>query len=75
MMRSTLRAALRRWGWRIGTWLAAKRRLRARPQDVHRQLYRTQTRGMGVRVTEWLRNRLRPGWLRLHPGEPKPPNP
>jgi hypothetical protein len=47
------------------TWLAARRRLPARPDDVERQLYRHQTRGMGLRMTEWLRDRLRPAWLRL----------
>jgi hypothetical protein len=47
------------------TWLAARRRAPVRPEDVQRQIYRQQTRGMGLRMTEWLRDRLRPGWLRL----------
>ena len=47
------------------TWLAAWRRVPARPEDVQRQLYRQQTRGMGLRMIEWLRDRLRPSWLRL----------
>jgi hypothetical protein len=37
----------------------------ARPEDVERQSYRQQTRGMGLRWTEALRDRLRPGWLRV----------
>jgi len=38
----------------------------SRPEDVERHLYRQQTRGMGLRMTEGLRDRLRPGWLRVH---------
>jgi hypothetical protein len=32
---------------------------------VQRQLYRQQTHGLGLRMTEWLRDHLRPRWLRL----------
>ena len=58
--------------WLLGTWLAAQRRPRVRPADVARQLYRAQTRGMGLRVTEWLRDHLRPAWLRVRPGDDDP---
>jgi hypothetical protein len=51
--------------WLLGTWLAALRRAKARPEDVQRQVYRAQTRGMGLRLSEWLRDRLRPTWLRV----------
>ncbi len=34
---------------------------------VRRHMFRAQTRGMGVRWTEWLRDRLRPRWLRVRP--------
>ncbi len=63
--RPTRRAAL--WGriWLLSSWVAARRRLRVRPEDVQRQVHRHQTRGMGLRMSEWLRDRLRPGWLRL----------
>jgi hypothetical protein len=36
-----------------------------RPEDIRRQFYRSQTRGMGLRMTDWARDRLRPDWLRL----------
>jgi len=36
-----------------------------REQDVQRHVYRDQTRSIGVRMTEWLRDRLRPRWLRV----------
>ncbi|MCK4341569.1 MAG: hypothetical protein KAY37_07600 [Phycisphaerae bacterium] len=49
----------------LSTWLDAHRRPKVRPEDVRRQLYRQQTRGMGVRMTEAWRDRLRPTWLRL----------
>jgi hypothetical protein len=54
------------WAWTFVTWLAARRRAVVRPTDVARHLYRRQTRGLGLRMTAWLRDRLRPGWLRLH---------
>jgi hypothetical protein len=34
-------------------------------EDVRRAAYRTDTRGMGVRMTSFLRDRLRRGWLRI----------
>ncbi len=46
-------------------WLAFRMRSRARPEDVQRQLFRHQTRGMGLRMTDWLRDRARPRWLRV----------
>ncbi|MGD8451048.1 MAG: hypothetical protein PVJ57_04460 [Phycisphaerae bacterium] len=60
-----VRLAAWRWLWSWGTWWASFRRPRVRPEDVRRHLYRQQTRGMGVRWSEWLRDRLRPTWLRL----------
>jgi len=51
--------------WRLGTWIAARRPVRVRDEDVARHLYRAQIRGMGLRMTEWLRDRLRPRWLRI----------
>jgi len=54
--------------WTLGTWLAARRRPRIGPEDVQRHLYRQQTRGMGLRMSEWLRDRLRPRWLRVRRG-------
>jgi len=52
--------------WSLGAWLAGRRRPGAAPADVARLEYRTQARGMPLRMTEWLRDRLRPAWLRLH---------
>ncbi len=51
--------------WDLGTWLAARRPIEAGADDYRRFDYRTQTRGMGLRMTDWLRNRLRPRWLKL----------
>ncbi len=51
--------------WALAVWLSARRAARA-DGDAHRRLdFRTQTRGMGLRLTEWLRDRMRPGWLRV----------
>ncbi len=51
--------------WIVAVWFASRRRARPRPEDYSAHLYRTQTRGMGLRLTEWLRDRLRPGWLHI----------
>ncbi len=51
--------------WLLGTWLADRGRPRITPDDLSRYEYRQQTRGMGLRMTEWLRDRLRPRWLRV----------
>jgi len=51
--------------WRLGGWLAARRRPKVLPEDVQRWAFRHQLRGMNVRLTERLRDRLRPSWLRL----------
>jgi len=66
------RARRRRWWaraatliWNLGGLLGSRRRPVATPEDVRRFEYRTQTRGMGLRLTEWLRDRLRPRWLRI----------
>ena len=63
------RAALFGRLWLVGTWLAARRRAKVRPEDVQHHLYRQQTRGLGLRWTEWLRDRLRPRWLRVRRDE------
>jgi hypothetical protein len=39
------------------------------PADVARQVYRDQLRGRGLRLNEWLRDRLRPNWLRVRRGD------
>jgi hypothetical protein len=62
------RAALLSRLWLVGAWLASRRRPRVLPEDVARHIYRSQTRGGGLRMTEWLRDRLRPAWLRLRKG-------
>ena len=46
----------------------------ARPADVQRHLFREQTRGMGLRMTDWLRNHLRPHWLRVRPAAEETPD-
>jgi hypothetical protein len=51
--------------WALGGWLASRHRAAARAEDIARHEYRTQTRGMALRITEWLRDRLRPSWLRV----------
>lgn len=51
--------------WAALSWLLARRRTRLEARDGLRGDFRTQTRGGGFRVTEWLRDRLRPGWLRM----------
>jgi hypothetical protein len=64
-----LRRRLRSWlstvTWVLGGWLGSRRRAAVRSADVAQHDYRTQTRGMPLRMTEWLRDRLRPAWLRL----------
>jgi hypothetical protein len=55
--------------WALGGWLASRRWSEVRAEDVARHDYRAQTRGMGLRMTEWLRDRLRPSWLRLRRDE------
>jgi hypothetical protein len=41
------------------------RRLSEDEQAVSRLDFPTQVRGRGWRITEWLRDRLRPRWLRV----------
>lgn len=64
-----LRSAVLARLWLLGVWVAARRRVRARTEDVQGQVYRQQTRGMGVRMSEWLRDRMRPTWLRVQRDE------
>lgn len=56
--------------WIAGGWYASRRRPRVLPEHVERLTYREQTRGLGLRLTERLRDRLRPAWLRLHRAPP-----
>jgi hypothetical protein len=51
--------------WLALTWWRARRRLPATAEDVARLDFHQQLRGRGLRMTEWLRDRLRPGWLRM----------
>jgi len=60
-----LRAVLVKWLWSCGAWCASWRRPRLRPEHFRRHLFRQQTRGMGLRMSEWLRDRARPSWLRI----------
>jgi hypothetical protein len=65
-------AALRhgsRLAWLLLTWLAARRRRRGSAGQYQRHIFRTQVRGAGIRMTEFLRDRLRPGWLRVRRGD------
>ncbi len=51
--------------WSLAAWLAARRRVRVPDAVALATDFRSQTRGRGLRMTEWLRDRLRPSWLRL----------
>ncbi len=60
------RLVLWRRAWWLATWLAERRRPRpATPTDVEKHVFRHQTRGMGLRMTEHLRDEMRPRWLRV----------
>lgn len=56
------RAAL---AWNLATWLASRRREKGESIDLEQALGGWQVRGRALRWSEWLRDRLRPGWLRL----------
>lgn len=64
-MFARLRRALLTRLWNLGTFLAGRRRARPRPEDIRRLDWPTDTRRIGVRVNELLRDRMRPRWLRL----------
>jgi hypothetical protein len=51
--------------WSLSDWLATRRRAQPTPGQMRRLDISTRTRGRGMRMTEWLRDRLRPGWLRV----------
>ncbi len=51
--------------WALAAWLAARRRVQIPDAAAIEADFRCQTRGRGLRMTEWLRDRLRPSWLRL----------
>ena len=63
--RRGLRALLTGAVWMVGAALAQRSQARYTVRDVRRHDFRWQTRGMGLRRTEWLRDRLRAGWLRI----------
>jgi hypothetical protein len=50
--------------WSFAALLARLRAARPQPHDLARHDWPTQTRGRGVRMSEWLRDRLRWRWLR-----------
>jgi hypothetical protein len=56
--------------WLLGTKLAARRFCTPGDDDYRQHLYRAQTHGMGLRMNEWLRDRLRHRWLRIRRDEP-----
>ena len=51
--------------WLLGGWIGSWRRARHSARDEQRQDFSTQTRGRGMRMSEFLRDRLRGKWLRL----------
>ncbi|MBI5864982.1 MAG: hypothetical protein HZB38_10845 [Planctomycetes bacterium] len=52
--------------WRAGTLLASRRRAAVvSERDIRRQLFRTQTRGMGLRFVDAWRDAFRSRWLRI----------
>ncbi|MBW7906876.1 MAG: hypothetical protein LC135_07085 [Phycisphaerae bacterium] len=51
--------------WAAAGWLGRRRRPRVAPADVARLDHAAQVRGRGLRLGEWLRDRLRPAWLRV----------
>jgi hypothetical protein len=51
--------------WAALTWLAGRRRPRVHERHVREQHWNSQTRGRGLRMSEPLRDRLRPRWLQL----------
>lgn len=55
--------------WLLGAWLASRRRACISADELRSHDHRAQTRGMGLRMTEFLRNRLRPAWLRMRRAE------
>ncbi len=63
-LRRMRRAALTRV-WALGAWWAGRRKPRAGLEHVRRYLWRSDTRRMNVRITELLRDRMRPRWLRI----------
>jgi hypothetical protein len=60
-----VRRALIERCWTLATWLAARRKAKVLPEDLARSDYRGQTRGMGLRMREALRDKLRPRWLKV----------
>ncbi len=51
--------------WSLVSRWAARRRARVTPAMLQRHDFPQQTARFGLRFTELLRDRLRPGWLRL----------
>ena len=54
-------------------WMARRRRWRPSWRELEQRRFRTQTRGMSLRMTEFARDRLRPAWLRLRRDAGQPP--
>lgn len=55
--------------WPLLTWAASLRRTRATVSQIRSIDQPHQVRGRGLRWTEALRDRLRPGWLRIRRDE------
>ncbi|RMF76485.1 MAG: hypothetical protein D6744_12260, partial [Planctomycetota bacterium] len=66
--RRPLRSIVRLGAWELGRFIGRIRTLRADERTVRRLIYRDQTKSIGVRMTETLRDRLRRRWLRLRRG-------
>jgi hypothetical protein len=61
----SIRRRLARALWSAASWCAGRRRATWARADFERHWFRSQTRGMGLGLSEWARNRLRIRWLRL----------
>ena len=48
-----------------GIWLRLARPRKLQPEEIARQDFSTHPGGKGLRISERLRDRLRPRWLRL----------
>lgn len=51
--------------WLAAAWLASRRRTRATAAQSQRHVFRDQTRRMGLRFDEPLRDTMRTRWLRV----------
>jgi hypothetical protein len=55
--------------WNAACALAGRRRPRAEQHHVDEHTYRSDTRRMGVTMTDTLRDRMRPRWFRIYRGD------